>query len=52
VKKLLIAGDRSITEIALECGFGSPAYLTTSFYKRYKITPSNFRIVSKEKQDF
>lgn len=51
VKKLLIAGDRSITEIALECGFGSPAYLTASFYKRYKITPSNFKTVNKEKQD-
>jgi len=47
VKKLLIAGDRSITEIALECGFGSPAYLTASFYKRYKITPSNFKTVNK-----
>ena len=51
VKKLLIAGDKSITEIALECGFGSPAYLTASFYKKYKITPSNFKTVSK-KQDF
>ncbi len=52
VKKLLIAGDRSITEIALECGFGSPAYLTASFYKRFKITPSNFKTVNKGKQDF
>jgi AraC family transcriptional regulator len=52
VKKLLIAGDRSITEIALECGFGSPSYLAASFYKRYRITPSNFRTVNKEKQNF
>ncbi|MBI5057383.1 MAG: helix-turn-helix transcriptional regulator [Nitrospirae bacterium] len=52
VKKLLIAGDRSITEIALECGFGSPAYLTASFCKKYKITPSKFRTVNKQKQDF
>lgn len=51
VKKLLLAGDRTITEIALECGFGSPAYLTASFYKKYKITPSKFRTVIKEKQD-
>ncbi len=43
VKKLLIAGEKSITEIALECGFGSPAYLAASFYKKYKLTPSNFR---------
>lgn len=48
VKKLLAAGDRSITEIALECGFGSPAYLTTSFFRRYKITPSQFRKVGKK----
>ena len=48
VKKLLIAGDRSITEIALECGFGSPAYLTASFSKKYKITPSNFKTVNKD----
>jgi len=47
VKKLLIAGDRSITEIALECGFGSSSYLTASFYKRFKITPSNFKTVNK-----
>lgn len=46
-KKFLLAGDRSITEIALECGFGSPAYLTASFCKRYKITPSNFKTVNK-----
>lgn len=48
VKKLLIAGERSITEIALECGFSSPAYLTASFYKRYKITPSNFKTINKD----
>jgi AraC-like DNA-binding protein len=45
VKKLLIAGDKSVTEIALECGFGNPAYLTASFYKKFKITPSNFKTV-------
>ena len=42
-KKLLKAGDKSITEIALECGFGSPAYLSASFRKEFKITPSGFR---------
>jgi AraC family transcriptional regulator len=49
VKKLLLAGDRSITAIALECGFSSPAYLTASFCKRYKITPSNFKTVNNGK---
>jgi len=42
-KKLIIAGDRSITEIALECGFGSPAYLSAQFRKRYRLSPSDFR---------
>ncbi len=46
VKKLLIAGDRTVTEIALECGFGSPAYLTASFCKKFKITPSKFKTVN------
>jgi AraC family transcriptional regulator len=48
VKKLLLAGERSITEIALECGFGSAAYLTARFCKKYKTTPSNFKTVNKE----
>jgi AraC family transcriptional regulator len=42
-KKLLIAGEHSITEIALDCGFSSIAYLSASFYKKYKISPSNFQ---------
>ncbi|MBI5205555.1 MAG: helix-turn-helix transcriptional regulator [Nitrospirae bacterium] len=39
-KKLLLAGDKSITEIAIECGFGSSSYLSACFYKRFKISPS------------
>ncbi len=42
-KKLLLAGDKSITEIALECGLNSPAYLSAAFFKKFKITPSDFR---------
>ncbi len=41
-KKLLLAGDKSITEIALECGFNSPAYLSASFHKRFNLTPSEY----------
>jgi AraC-like DNA-binding protein len=48
VKKLLLAGDKSITEIALECGFSSPAYLSASFYKKFKITPSAFQQTAKD----
>jgi transcriptional regulator GlxA family with amidase domain len=42
-KKLLIAGDKSMTEIALECGFGSPSYLSACFQKEYKLTPSEYQ---------
>ncbi|MBI5587939.1 MAG: helix-turn-helix transcriptional regulator, partial [Deltaproteobacteria bacterium] len=42
VKKLLLAGDKSITEIALECGFGSAAYLSASFRKTYRTSPSDY----------
>lgn len=42
-RKLLLAGDKSITEIALECGFNSPAYLSASFYKKFRTTPSAYR---------
>jgi len=42
-KKMLLAGDRSITEIAVSCGFGSPSYLSSCFQKEYKMTPSEYR---------
>jgi AraC-like DNA-binding protein len=42
-KKLLIAGDRSMTEIALDCGFNSPSYLSACFQKEYKLTPKEYR---------
>jgi len=48
VKKMLRADEKSVTEIAFECGFGSSAYLTTRFRKRYRITPSEFQKLGKE----
>lgn len=42
-KKMLRAGDRSVTEIAMVCGFGSPSYLSSCFQKEFKMTPSAFR---------
>jgi AraC-like DNA-binding protein len=42
-KKLLLAGDKSMTEISLDCGFGSPSYLSACFQKRYKMTPKEYR---------
>lgn len=41
-KKHLLAGDKSVTEIALECGFNSPAYLSACFHKRFNLTPSEY----------
>ncbi|BAE86575.1 hypothetical protein DSY4786 [Desulfitobacterium hafniense Y51] len=43
VKRLLLEGDKTITEIALECGFSSPAYLSSSFYNRYKLSPTEYQ---------
>lgn len=42
-KKLLLAGDRSVTEIALQCGFGSPSYFSACFQKEYRMTPKEYR---------
>ncbi|MCX7711890.1 MAG: AraC family transcriptional regulator [Clostridia bacterium] len=42
-KKLLLESDRTITQIAIECGFNSSSYLSSSFYKQLKISPSEFR---------
>jgi AraC family transcriptional regulator len=42
-KKLLLAGDKTMTEIALDCGFGSASYLSACFQKRCKMTPKEYR---------
>lgn len=42
VKKLLLAGEKSVTEIALECGFSSPAYLSACFRKLFNISPTDY----------
>lgn len=43
VKRFLLEGDKSITEIALECGFSSPAYLSSSFYNKFKLSPTDYQ---------
>ncbi len=43
VKRLLLEGEKSITEIALECGFSSSAYLSSSFYHKFKLSPTDFQ---------
>lgn len=47
-KKLLLAGGRTITDVALECGFGSSSYLSACFQKRYKMTPREYQKFSKK----
>ncbi len=42
-KKLLLAGDKSVSEIALDCGFNSPSYLSTCFHKAFNLTPSEYQ---------
>jgi AraC family transcriptional regulator len=42
-KKLLLAGDRSITEIAFECGFSSGSHFSTLFRRRFKVSPARFK---------
>lgn len=41
-KRLLMAGDKSITEIAFECGFSNPSYLSACFRKSYGISPADY----------
>jgi transcriptional regulator GlxA family with amidase domain len=43
VKNLLKEPDRSITEIALDCGFGSSSYFSACFKKAFNTTPSDYK---------
>ena len=42
-KRLLAKSDKSITEIAMRCGFASSAYFATVFRSRTKCAPGEFR---------
>ena len=42
-KKLLIADNLSISEIAFSLGYESPATFSTLFRRRYGMNPTNFR---------
>ena len=41
--KLLSTTDKSVEEIAVECGFVSPNYMIAKFYHRFKMTPREYR---------
>ncbi len=40
---LLRSSGRSLTEIAMECGFGSSSHFTTAFKRAFGTTPTDFR---------
>lgn len=42
-RRMLSCGVRTISEIALECGFSTPSYFSNCFMEKYKITPSAYR---------
>ncbi|UZR96549.1 hybrid sensor histidine kinase/response regulator transcription factor [Chondrinema litorale] len=41
-KILMLESDLTISEIAYEVGFSSPAYFSTAFKTKYKLSPSDF----------
>jgi len=42
-KNLLVAGDRSISEIAFQLGFENPPYFSGLFKKETGISPKDFK---------
>ena len=47
-KKLLVGTDNKISDIALECGFGSASYFSKLFGESEKITPAEYRRLHKK----
>jgi AraC-like DNA-binding protein len=45
--KFLKQHSKTISETAYDLGFNSPAYFAKVFRKRFKITPTHFREISK-----
>ena len=41
--ELLRTTDKTIEDIARECGFISPNYMIAKFYHKYKMTPAEYR---------
>ena len=42
-KRMLRANNRSLTEIALDCGFSSSSYFSQCFARAFHLTPSEYR---------
>ena len=45
-RRMLAETNKTIEQVATECGFSSPNYLIAAFYHRYKQTPTAFREAS------
>lgn len=45
----LVESDRSILDLTLELGFGSPSYFSKKFKEQYNCTPLNFRQIHQTK---
>jgi AraC-like DNA-binding protein len=41
---LLLISDERITDIAFNCGFNDPANFSKSFFDKYNVTPSQYRV--------
>ena len=42
-KSLITSSDKSLTEIALQCGYEESSYFSKSFKQFYGTSPSDFR---------
>jgi AraC family transcriptional regulator len=42
-RQLITESDRSLADIAVECGFGTQSRLTTTFKRRTGFTPAEYR---------
>ena len=49
---LLSSTDKSIMEISMDVGFNSVSYFNKLFKIKYKLTPKEFRVIEKKKEDF
>jgi transcriptional regulator GlxA family with amidase domain len=47
-KKLLVDTNGKISDIAVECGFGSASYFSKVFVKNEGITPAEYRTALKK----
>lgn len=47
--ELLVASDQRISDIAYECGFNSIAHFSKSFQKKFKSTPTDYRLNQNDK---